>query len=214
MSFDYNKWEEELRPKVEAHEFAFDASAWEQMEELLGEGGGTMAPKDKIPPKSGRLYGWIFKGLVLTIIGILCWWILLMNNEKEVSLSSFNVTETLNALPSTNQTPPENAPNIVAAGSTTNPDFRQLLPANTIKTEKATPESTNPLPPLARQEIAPEEEAFVDRSAAYLTLPLMNDTAIPLLPSSLEEELPTIILNRQKRKRDRRTLYPDVIERY
>jgi len=214
MSFDYNKWEEELRSKVEAHEFAFDASAWEQMDELLDQGGGTMAPKDKIPPKSGRWYGWIFKGLVLTIIGVLCWWILQMNNEKEVSLSSFNVTETLIAIPLTNQTPPENAPNIVAAGSTTNPDFRQLLPANTIKIEKTTPETTNSLPPLTKQEISPEEEAFVDRSAAYLTLPLMNDTAIPLLPSLLEEELPAPVLNSHKRKRDRRTLYPDVIEKY
>lgn len=214
MSFDYNKWEEELRPKVEAHEFAFDASAWEQMEELLGENGGTMAPKDKIPPKSGRWYGWIFKGLSLSIIGVLCWWILRTNNENTVKLSSFNVAVTYTDIPSTNQTNPENAPNIVAAGSTTNPDFRQLLPANTIKTKKATPETSYPRPPLTNQEIAPEEEALVDRSSAYLTPPLMNDTAIPLLPSLLDEKLPTPILNRHKRKRDRRTLYPDVIERY
>lgn len=214
MSFDYNKWEEELRPKVEAHEFAFDASAWEQMEKLLGESGGTMAPKDQLPPKSSRWYGWIFKALIFAIIGVLCWWMLQTNNENAISLSSFNVTEALTATPSNNQTIPENAPNIVAAGSTTNPDFRQSLPAKTIKTEKATPEMITHLPPLTKQEISPEEEASIDRSSAYLTLPLKNDTAIPLLPSSLDEELPAPFLNNYKRKRDRRTLYPDVIERY
>jgi hypothetical protein len=214
MSFDYNKWEEELRPKVEAHEFAFDPSAWEQMDELLGEGGGTMAPKDKLPPKSGRLYGWIFKGLVLTIIGVLCWWMLRTNNENTVSLSSFNVTETLTDLPSENQTPPENAPNIVEAGSTTNLNDRLSLSANTPKLVEATPEPVNISPTTTSKETLPEEAPLLDRSAAYFTPPLTPKTTIPLLPSLLDDGLSTPVLNSQKRKRDRRTLYPDVIERY
>ncbi|WP_020535834.1 hypothetical protein [Lewinella cohaerens] len=211
MSFDYNKWEDELRSKVEAHEFAFDASAWEQMDELLDQGGGTMAPKEETPPAGGRLTAWIFRGLILIIIGALCWWVLNDPNKNTVTLSSFNITTTTE-----NPLHTENAPFKVEVGSTTNPEYRQL-PANTTEFVEAAPEATNFLSTEINDSTPIEEEeeqSLPDRSAAYLTFPLKGNMTIPLLPSLLDDKLSAPVLESQKRKRDRRTLYPDVIERY
>lgn len=217
MSFDYNKWEDELRSKVEAHEFAFDASAWEQMDELLDQGGGTMAPKEEVPPTSGRLTAWIFRGLILIIIGVLCWWMLSDINKKTVTLSSFNITTTLENTLTENPLHTENAPFKVEAGSTTNPKNSQLLPANTTELVEEAPTTTNFLATEINDSTPPTEEekqSLPDRSAAYFTFPLKGNTTIPLLPSLLEDKLSAPVIESQKRKRDRRTLYPDVIERY
>lgn len=216
MSFDYNKWEDELRSKVEAHEFAFDASAWKQMDELLDQGGGTMAPKEEAPPASGRLTAWIFRDLILIIIGALCWWILSDTNKNAVTLSSFNITTTLENTPTENPLHTENAPFTVEAGSTTNPEYRQL-PANTTDFVEAAPAATSFLATEINDSAPVEKEetqSLPDRSAAYFTLPLIIDSRIPLLPSLLDDKLSAPVLENRKRKRDRRTLYPDVIERY
>jgi hypothetical protein len=217
MSFDYNKWEGELRSKVEAHEFAFDASAWEQMDELLDQGGGTMATKEEIPPASGRLTAWIFTGLTLTIIGALCWWMLSATNENTVTLNSFNITTTPEKTPTENPLYTENTPFNVEAGSTANPENSPLLPANTTRSVETAPETANFLATEINDNTPVKEEeqqSLPDRSAAYFTLPLKGNTTIPLLPTLLEDELSAPVLESQKRKRDRRTLYPDVIERY
>lgn len=215
MSFDYNKWEEELRPKVEAHEFAFDASAWEQMDELLDQSGGTMATKEEIPPTGSSLSGWIFRGFLLIIIGALCWWMLSETNENTVTLNSFNITTTPEKTPTEHPLYTENAPLNEEAGSATSPENSQLLPANNTKPVKTTPETADFLAAEIDKTSPVEEEQFLpDRSAAYFTPSLTTDTTIPLLPTLLEDQLAAPVLEKRKRKRDRRTLYPDVIERY
>jgi hypothetical protein len=236
MSFDYNKWESELRSKVETHEFAFDESAWEEMDKLLDQAAGTLAPKDNLPPtSSGRFTNWIMGGLIVTFIGLLSWWMINTSNEKTIPLSGFSISISEEEATTENQVTFENAPAINKAGSTTTPKNNNVLPAqvpqNPITTSvtttartatelvdtqvEATPEeSTTALPDLPVEETPPPMLPPADRSAAYLTPLLERSKDIALLPTALDDPLPETSSVSIKRRRDRRTLYPDVIERY
>ena len=91
MSFDYEKWESELREKVETHEFAFDPAAWDAMDDLLDQAAGAAAPKDNTPPpESSSSIGWIIGGAVIAAIAIAIAFLLQPTKNETVKLSSYS----------------------------------------------------------------------------------------------------------------------------
>lgn len=225
MSFDYNKWEDELRSEVETHEFAFDTNAWSEMDQLLDQAVGAIAPTDQhTPPSTGKFTPWMISGLLVSVIGLLSWWMLTNNQNSTIALSNFTITITPEKEPSTNQSDFKNAPNVAEAGNEThNPIHEQEFPANAaapfnpqreISLLNPLTQASTPVISTTTQDPMIEKVFLADRTAAYITPTIWKNHSIPLLPTTLDVSKLELLPQQLQRRRNRRTLYPDVIEHY
>ena len=195
---EYNQaWEAKLRQQVEQHEFEYDPAAWEAMESLL-DGGGA-------PPASSAassIWQWL-RWLLLGAGAIVLVWVLLLPNTPQKN----NLPEERPVLERQSQTEQVEDEGEMSLSA---PETIPSEPDRTSKLKRAEHqvEPLTPLPGLSPTKLQP--------------LPPRPTEVVPMLPPSRlqtlqdssnhfsEEELPDIRL--PKRKRNRKTLFPDVIK--
>ncbi|MCB0548114.1 MAG: hypothetical protein KDD19_11055 [Phaeodactylibacter sp.] len=210
MSHNANKWEADIRQAVETHEFGYDPEAWAAMERLLdGAGGGVVGAS---PPTGapGRSRGW--KWLVVLLLGaagLLLWWFW---PAKPMAPPPLPRMET--------PVPPDKPSQ---PGEPAVPEEQPFVPEM-----KTLPRPGELLAPEKRQR--PLMPALPDKEIPFLPLPLQEEqprprwAVPPSLPSrppallerpdTLPPELELLLPKPGKRRRDRKTLFPDVIEKY
>lgn len=194
-------WEAEIRQKVNKHEFSYDPAAWGEMSALLEQ---TTAAASNPGHKAGQnghtvLNRWMFIAVAILVTIALLFW----NHQKNArspKIESWSVPVA----------PPEEA--IDASFSTP----KNQMPIKIA--ERARDVFVDPTPSILPEELTMEveEEIFPSRKDQGLCLPL----PMPPLPKALKSlqpevktDLPEIRLpSSSRRKRDRKTLFPDVIE--
>ncbi|MCB0560578.1 MAG: hypothetical protein KDD09_16600 [Phaeodactylibacter sp.] len=210
MSHDANKWEADIRQAAETHEFGYDPKAWAAMERLLdGTGGSAIGPS---PSGGSVVRSWSWKVLIFLLfgaVGLLLWWF--WPAEQAAPLPPSRMEKP--ALPDTPLQPGEPAV----------PEEQQFMPGTN------TPLRPGAQPAPYERKLSPMP-ALPDRETPFLPLPLREDqprprwAVPPSLPSrppalleqaeSLPPELELLLPDPGKRRRNRKTLFPDVIEKY
>jgi hypothetical protein len=187
MNPEQQRRDAELRQAVEGHEFAFDPTAWSEMEQLLdgtGASGGNTSGK-----KWWKGGAWWLGGLILIGIGaLLAWWSIASNSKKEEPLSNFPIYEV--------QEEADVRPRKV--------ELIAPLPSRLIPLEEQPIELSRAIQPF---DIQPRREPV------QLIIPLETNRP-EVVPQKANTETLRGEIPRLKRKRNRRTLFPDVIERY
>jgi hypothetical protein len=192
MSPADQQWDEAIRQAVETHEFEYEPAAWAGMEQLL-----DAAPP--LPPAGAAAKGFSFWVWVLSagLAGGLLWYALRPTALMPVS-------------------PPEESAPVLAPTQSEEQQvpFAPLAPPSAPKHRQAPPASA-PSPALAEPEPEP------DWPTARQSWPVPRPLPSLLLPQQLRHQradtLPTLLLppgSAPSRKRDRKTLFPDVIENY
>ncbi|MCO6476949.1 MAG: hypothetical protein J5I94_10040 [Phaeodactylibacter sp.] len=210
MSQEANKWEADVRQAVETHEFGYDPEAWAAMEGLLDGAGGGVAGASPGAGMPGLAWGW--KVLILLLLGaggLLLWWYW----PAEQAPPQPPTRTERPALPDISRQPIE--PSIPEEGRLKpGPDTR-LLPDSRLSPEHG---ASFPLPALPEKEtpflpLPLREEQLRRPWAVPPALPTRAPAELEIpgpLPPDLQQLLPEPV----KQRRDRKTLFPDVIEKY
>jgi hypothetical protein len=190
MSPADQQWDEEVRRTVEAHEFEYEPAAWAGLEQLLE----AVPP---LPPAGGAAKGFSFWGWVLAagLAGGLLWYAL----RPAAPALVFETREGTPAL-----VPMENE--------------EMIAPSIPLSPPHAAPKRP-PSPPHAADPalVEPEPDLTPARPSWPVLLPLPS---LPLPPQLRHQRadtlkvLPLAPSPAPSRKRDRKTLFPDVIENY
>ena len=196
MSSDFNKWEADIRNQIHQHEFEFDPQAWAQMDALLEQ---TAIATTSASSSSITLFWKIIAGALIGA-GIITLTIFRQpNSTPKPALSNFTIIATDSTGRSTDAPSPTTEQN---ASPAQKPAQRKIvvapsLPKDVIQSDVA----QDTIVPLLQ--IIPPFEA--------LPTPRLHPLIIPETDSIIWHHIsPTT----QRRKRDKRTLFPDVIENY
>jgi hypothetical protein len=190
MKKQLHEWEADIRQKVNQHDFGYEAGAWADMEQLLDQAG--------LPPAQGKAAGgeglWLKLGISLTValsvIILVAWPAQDRSPDEPYELSSFSIpaqtTPTVPPLPEQERVP-----------------VIQQLPRKEIQMDAAKryyplPENTEPL-----------MEAPVEMEIP----PLLPRKNIQLPPAPQKWDATDYQLPPSRPKRDRKKLFPDIIER-
>ena len=204
MSHDANKWEADVRHAVETHEFGYDPEAWAAMEQMLAGANGAAGATAGAGP------GWIswkvLLPLLLGIAGLLAWWY----------------------WPAKQAAPPPPSPMETPAIPDT--PHHAIKPPVEKKSPPLPPAASRPMPEERAPRVQEELLPLPGREEQFLPLPLREEKpasrwvvppslparppAMLEMPDSLPPELKLLLPKPGKRRRDRKTLFPDVIEKY
>ncbi len=200
-----HKWEADIRQKVEQHEFEFDPKAWEALDKLLDASSSTASK-----PASNN--NWLSSGwkllLLLLALALLLYWLSRWQNTEVPLLSSFPTQETLSEIQPANITtaPLED----IEESSQSVIQTQQQRPSNPITTPTAIEiteaQPTTELTPITTSEPRPEPMIVAPLESSQ-EIPLLNRQAFPI---ELKIQLP----KKRRRRRNRGTLFPDVIPKY
>ncbi len=178
-------WEAEVRRVVETHEFEYDPAAWAGMEQLLD--GATPAPGPDTGSWWAKAWKWLLPSALT--VGGLVWLALQQYNEPPSIQGSFPVS-----VAAEQQLPP--------------PERATVAPATSY--QPPVMETVQPLPVQPRLLAYPTPE-----------LPALPPRVLsPLPPRPLPKALYPISVEEEKigldfeHKRNRKALFPDVIENY
>jgi len=197
-----HQWEAGIRQKVEQYEFDFDPQAWDAMEQLLDTSGSTS-------PDSGNgqtRWSWWKLMLIGLAIGLLLFLLMRPNHIEDQLLGSFNVQISNQKTVSTSISP------TTGASDTTHIVITDL----NLKARAPKPLSISTAPATIAAPNEPEKmEAPTSRPKVLIVAPLERSTEIPLLqrkdtPPDFKIQDPPP----SGRRRNRRTLFPDVIPKY
>ncbi len=203
MKAQEHSWEEDIRRQIEQHEFDFDSNAWEEMEALLDN--AVLPPPD---PRlsSARRHWWFYGkwGLPVLILLIGLWW-LVQKQAPEIDLGGFTMT-----VPKPKEQPSEKVltpelviqevtPRVVTRpySQTTKVVVREK--PDTVGNLSENPETIEKWPPIEK---------------LPLVLPLLQHKVDTGSQINLFKQLKQPSLSPSKRKRNRRKLFPDVIDNY
>ncbi|MEL6656871.1 MAG: hypothetical protein AAFP77_25475 [Bacteroidota bacterium] len=189
-------WEADLRRQVEQHEFDYDPGGWAAMEEIL-DGGSVPVSTEAVATLHSSWLKWTLLALLGTALIIL---LLLRSPQKE---QSENLQIPGTEQPSGQEELPQDVPvPAISAVKEAEPEDHQSFVRPSRKIEVLAP-----LPPPSFKEVKP----LPARSDAYQTSPLPT-IEWTLLSDSLrtQDVLPEPQLPR--RKRNRKKLFPDVLD--
>lgn len=190
MSKAGQSWDEAVRQAVESHEFEYEPAAWAGMEQMLDSAGAVTGAA-----ASGQALSWLW-GLpaVLAVVGGLLWFALpepeapSLEGSLPISTEEAVQVPELPPLPSASPRPIARPALIVPLPHPSLPE----LPAAEEESSPPQPAQWAPLPALPAMPLPERLQGE------------WSDDSLPPLPPASETG----------RKRNRRTLFPDVIERY
>ena len=206
MSHTAKNWEADFRKVVETHEFDYDPQAWAAMEGLLDGAGAAAGTSNKAAGLAGAAWKWLFL-LLVGAAGLLLWWFLPPERTAPPAV------QTEAPAPPAN---PQNRPSV--------PNEQEALPpptdVNASPRAKILPrqEQRTPIP----LPTAPEEASSAPSPAEVIPnrflepLPVLPNGPIPALAPQ-DTSLPELNLKppeSTRPRRNRKTLYPDVIKKY
>lgn len=212
-----NNWEADIRQGVEEHIFDYDPNAWTAMEQLLeaeltttGQAASDAVPK---PGASSLSLGSLWIGISIIIgFAVLGWWMKPDTTPNVATLSSWPIDV------STAIEPVANTKLVTAIADA--PNLQTVVPSAT--TESAI--LSTPLYTVLITQKQPKQ-GLPQQTKARSTFSTFDHLPTPTLPSELvSQQLPVaaplqIIIpketkSQKRRQRDRKTLFPDIIEHY
>ena len=203
MSEQQYNWEADVRQKVEQHEFDFDPAAWAAMEELLDGGvapGATNAASAAATTSVSTLLKW---AIILLVAATLAF-VLLRKTPASDTLEEPTETPTEQLESQLEEIEPTEAVGQMTL-SEENTKYRSDFAP---KDQKRMVEPLAPLPPIWQ-----EVRRLPARQDAYTTSFLPKRVLIPL-PDSLGSKDPLPEVQLPNEKRNRKTLFPDVLNQY
>lgn len=217
-------WEADIRQKVLEHEFDYNPSAWEEMSLLLDEV-VIPAPDAKAGPATDFGIGGSWKVITFSVllVGLIALWYLSRPVTTNPVLSSQPNTKTAEVFLSEKEKDTTlSAPKLIQAAAR---ELVESVSPESISYKKKTSDrpstNTKATPSLDRE--APEKlepaEAIKDetpplRQAVEVLEFLPHAQEIPLLTIPIKPLELEIKIWKKKRGRDKKKLYPDVIENY
>lgn len=201
MSDQKHIWEAGLRPKVEQHEFEYDPTAWVEMEQLLDGGLILGTPTSTTAGNNSSLTARLRWSIVL-LLGAA--FLFMLVRDTTVSDAFENTSDA-----STEQLDNRQLESVLEIQA----QLPSLLESNMERQGGATPKNqiqrVEPLAPLPS--LKKEVQMLPERQGAYPTRFLPGPELVPL-PDSLGRKDLLLELEPSTRKRNRRTLFPDVLE--
>jgi hypothetical protein len=196
MKTQQDKWEADIRQKVEQHEFEYDSMAWAEMDQLLNQtalGGSTSASSAL---KTGLSWWWQVALIIgiSTIVGLLIYqWNKREKTPESIELSSFSIpeSETVTTLEDTIQT-------------TTIRQLEALDKLPVLDIQSINGWTVHSLPDNITISWRPNTPTVFERLPVY-PQPVFREQQL---------KLEGIKTSTDKRKRNPKTLFPDVIENY
>lgn len=188
MKKQLHDWEADLRQKVEQHEFDFEPQAWAEMEQLLEQAspGGSGSGASVLKGLWWKIGLSVFIGMAIALITLQ--WYPEEAGKPKPELSSFSIPV---------PRPAEKAEENIKVPAL-NPLPTSIKPPLPIGLSARSMEGMTPLPPV-RDRIEPFEQ--------------LPTSAVNLQQESTYFEKPDWQPPAPRRKRDRKKLFPDVIER-
>lgn len=194
-------WEADIRHKINEHEFSYDPVAWGKMSTLLDQPLATLPDTGTVSASTtiGTVQLWnilVIAAISLLTLATIFWY--KHKNAPAPVLESWSVvtppTEPKAALPAT----PQNQ-----TTATDRQPTRTVIATTNLREE---PLKTLPSPP----EVHPNRRPVPKKIGLLKMIPLPDTLTSTIVAPAFQ--LPEIQL--PPRKRNRRTLFPDVIEKY
>lgn len=201
-------WEADFRRKAQEHDFGYDPDAWAAMEQLLEPAvPGTPAPPSG--PTPGPVLTWASwkLGLFILVSAAGAWW-LWRNSATSVEPNNWTSFE----LVAPEADPP--SPEVVPA---VKPPEAPPAVSRPVVRRRAVPAPAAVAPaPQTPKKIMPQPALPPERPRLTVPTPLPPFKKPTLTPVSVpaQPDIQSLKPPARKRKRDRRTLFPDVIENY
>lgn len=196
MKTQRDKWEADLRQKIEQHEFEYDPMAWTEMDQLLNQTSLSGSASASSAIKTGLSWWWQLALIIgiSTILGLLIYqWSKQDKAPETIELSSFSIPES--------KTIPSNEDTIQLI---IRPQIKTLTKLPTLNIKRIKNLNFYSLPDDVNINWSPN------------VLPKFEPLPVSPQPIFREQilELKGIENSPKKRKRNRKTLFPDVIENY